>query len=163
MAGGAGVGTLALGATAGGAAASKPCEDCVPFGKVEGQPEVGDRYEFSAGDYTVIIEVEDVGYEDGEAVRLDWNLTDDLDYRPVCQVDVKGGPEVKTRRFVDDDGDRTGAYSASANAPAMDDRNPNRTQYAISYVRFWFCVPEGSVDTTDSDDDGGPSRGRGRS
>lgn len=161
MAGAAGVGTLALGATAGSAAASEVCEDCVPFGKVEGQPAAGDRYEFSAGDYTVVIEVEDVGYEDGEVVRLNWKMIDtaDSDYRAVCRVDVKGGPEVKTRTFVDDT-DRTGAYNAWANAPAMHDRNPNRSQYAISYVRFWICVPEGSVETTDGD--GNRSRGRGR-
>lgn len=161
MAGAAGVGTLALGATAGSAAASEPCEDCVPFGKVKGQPAVGDRYELSAGDYTVVIEVEEVGSEDGEVVRLKWKMIDtpDSDYRAVCRVDFKGGPQVRSRTFVDED-DRTDAYSAYANAPAMHDRNPNRSQYAISYVRFWICVPEGAVETTD--DDGRPSRGRGR-
>lgn len=158
----AGAGALALGTTAGSAAATEPCVDCVRFGKVEGQPEEGDRYEFTVGEYTVVIEVEDVGTEDGEAVRLSWKVLDlpDSDYLAVCRVDVKGGPQTRTITY--EGGDSPGAYSAGAHAPAMHDRNPNRERYAISYLEFWVCVPKEMEEEAKEPRRGGPPSGRGR-
>lgn len=147
-------GALALGATGGTAAAGDiDCEACVRFGKVEGQPSVGDRYRFEYGSYTVVVRVLDVRYEDGEAVAFQWQVTDEADYRPVCRVEVKGGPRTETRTY-------DGAWSAWAAAPAHL-RNRNRTRFAISNVTVSVCVPESAVEEGEATGSGGPPPGRG--
>jgi hypothetical protein len=166
-------GALALGTAAGNAVTGgdADCETCVRFGKVEGWPEPGDEYEFEYDSITVVVRVVDVRYEDGEPVAFEWKVTDEAEYRAVCKVVVKGGPRTEVRTY-------DGAWNAWAAAPAMHDRNPNRTRYAISNVTLYFCLERSEVkenekkdgyeenddyeDKDDHDDrDDGPPYGRG--
>lgn len=176
-------GALVLGTVAGNAVADGDavCEACVRFSKVDGAPEPGDEYELEYGGITVVVRVLDVRYEDGEPVAFEWRVLPEPSYRAVCKVVVKGGPRREVRTY-------DGAWNAWAAAPAMHDRNPNRTRYAISNITFYFCLESSEVkededdydkddyededddkddgdkvDYEDEDDDGPPyGRGRGR-
>jgi hypothetical protein len=138
----AGVATLGLGAmtaATGTAAASYDCAKCVCFGKIEGQPRKGDHYVFEKNGYKVVVKILDVEYEDGEAVKFEWQVSNKYDYLAVCKVGVKGGPETNWRHYVNSD--NNGAYHAWARAPDMHKRNKNRDYYAISNFTFCFCLP----------------------
>lgn len=132
----AGVATVGLGmlGTTGTAAATGECVECVFFGKVEGEPELGDIYEFSKNGTAVAVRVTGVTKEDGEVVQFSFVTTGD-NRVPVCKLEVKGGPNTRTRTF------DPPSHSGGASAPKMHGRNPNRTRYAISNVKFYFCHP----------------------
>lgn len=127
-----GLGALAVGP--GAAGATGECVDCKFFGKVEGQPEEGDVYEFEKRGTTVKIEVENIRTEDGEVVGMEFVTVGD-NRVPICKVVVKGGPNTRTREL------DPPKHSAWVWAPDMHSRNPNRDYYAISYISFWFCHP----------------------
>lgn len=157
------VGFGAIAAGAGTAAASLGCDKCVDFGKIEGQPEDGKIYTFTKGNETwrvkVTIDSED-DVEDGEVVRFHWRVLPPengdtcLDVgetgidsrRPVCRIDVKGGPGTNYVNKC------SGEYAGYAAAPKHD-KNENREFYAISNFRFYFCFDETTDGVTDCADD----------
>lgn len=144
-------GTVAAGGAvlAGTAGAwDEECVCCVRLGKVEGQPQEGDVYEFQFDGETVTVEITETRTEDGEVVNAKVRAD-----REMCRVVVKGGPGTKTREF------STGASVFYAPAPEHE-RNENRDRYAISYIEFYLYVrDETTCEEQDSDDD---RRGRGR-
>lgn len=137
------LGMGALAASAGTAAATEDCIDCVFLGKVEidqgNPPEVGDSWTFTYDSTDITIEVTDLDWEDGELVAIRWFSGG---AETLCKTVVKGGPATKEKTLGDTGGRHIWAYAPLHVNPKNGKRHKHRTYFGMSHIEFYYCVPE---------------------
>lgn len=150
------------------------CECCWAIGKVELDDApfaVGETYEFTEGLVGYAIHVTGVDGDSGVAFEL--VATDDSPVLPLCEVQVKGGPnDERYERSAGTFGTDTTTLDGTTDGVVYAPDNPNSGgRYGISYVLVSVCVPETDGEcpadvvapaASVGSGAGGPSSGRGR-
>jgi hypothetical protein len=149
------------------------CPCCWAIGKVEVDApfQPGQRYPFTEGLAGYALDVTAVDGDSGVAFEL--VATDDSPVLPLCEVQVKGGPnDERYERSAGTFGTDTTTLDGTTDGVVYAPDNPNSGgRYGISYVLVSVCVPETDGEcpadvvapaASVGSGAGGPSSGRGR-